>query len=86
MDSFNASILFETPPTSFARLLLNSSGTLHQFCQELSSKIVFAAGFFTLMESRYFLSSFLNVFLSDFFTVFLWVISGWQVGQNVLAR
>lgn len=82
MDSFNASILFETPPTSFARLLLNSSGTLHQFCQELSSKIVFAAGFFTLMQSLYFLS----VFLSDFFTVFLWVISGWQVGQNVLAR
>ena len=86
MDSFNASILFETPPTSFARLLLNSSGTLHQFCQELSSKIVFAAGFFTLMQSLYFLSVFLSGFFTDFFTVFLWVISGWQVGQNVLAR
>jgi len=67
-------------------LLLNNSGTLHQFCQELSSKIVFGAGFFTLMQTRYFLSGFLRGLFTDFFTVFLGVISGWQVGQNVLAR
>lgn len=38
------------------------------------------------VERKLILEQFFEQFFERFFTIFLWVISGWQVGQNVLAR